>query len=116
MIKSMTRQDIISWVAHTDTPAQDSASRAEKDARQIAEQHYDQALRTTKDRFNPDGFMALENQLMGSSKFGRRYILPFGGKASNPAPPEVPFSIDGAASGTVCVVGVYRPQPEPQTK
>lgn len=58
-------------------------------------------------RYSPlGGFMLLQNELMDSSKFGKRYLLPFGEKCSRVLPTSIPFSIDGTASGTVCVKGV----------
>ncbi len=65
-------------------------------------------MKKVEDRYNPLGFMMLENQLMGSSKCGDRIVLPFGGLATYAAPPDHPFSFDGTASGTVCVVGVHK--------
>jgi hypothetical protein len=72
------------------------------------ESYYSDQFKSLEDRYNPDGFMLLENQLMDSSKLGYRYVLPFGGSASYPEVPEHPFSVDATASGTVCVMGVYR--------
>jgi hypothetical protein len=71
-------------------------------------EHYtSDKLKNTEDRLDPDGFMLLENQLMDSSKFGQRFVLPFGGESGMEKVPEGPFSIDGTASGTVCVMAVY---------
>jgi hypothetical protein len=72
------------------------------------EKHVRLQLRNLRERYRPEGFVLAENQLMGSSRFGQRHIIPFGGLSSNPAPPENPFSIDGTASGTLCVVGIHR--------
>lgn len=68
---------------------------------------YVQRLKQVEDEYEPDGIMLLENQVMDSTKFGRRFMLPFGGKSTRPTLPDHPFSIDGTASGTVCVVGVH---------
>ena len=65
-------------------------------------------LNTVLEKYSPDGFMLLENELMDSSKFGRRYVLPFGGTSSNERIITAPFSVDGTASGTVCLKAVWR--------
>jgi hypothetical protein len=69
--------------------------------------YFDDRFKKLEERFEPDGFMMLENQMLDSHKLGRRFILPFGGRSSNQRAPQHPFSIDGTASGTVCVVGVH---------
>jgi hypothetical protein len=71
------------------------------------ETYYDDRFKKLEEKFEPDGFMMLENQMLDSHKLGRRFILPFGGRSSNQRVPQHPISIDGTASGTVCVVGVY---------
>lgn len=71
-------------------------------------QYFVEIMKKIEDRKNPDGFMMLECELMDSSKFGRRWLLPFGGESTFKTVPNHPFSIDGTASGTVCVKGVYR--------
>ena len=68
---------------------------------------YSRRFNELLDEYDPDGFMLLENRLMGSSKFGRRFVLPFGGKSTRQEVPDHPFSVDVSASGTVCVEGVY---------
>lgn len=64
-------------------------------------------LTEVEKRYHPDGFMLLECQLLDSSKAGLRWCLPFGPRNTHKVPCEHPFSIDGTASGTVCLAGVY---------
>ena len=105
-IKKMGWRDLVRWVAHTEN-LPPILPRHMHESREESERFYDQGLRDNEDRFSPDGFVALESQMLDSSKLGRRYVLPFGGRSSHPTPPEQPFSIDGTASGTVCVVGIH---------
>ncbi len=79
---------------------------------QEEEGYWGDALKSVENKYEPEGFMLLENQLMDSSRFGHRYVLPFGGLATYQEPPDHPFSYDGTASGTVCVVGIYKPNKE----
>jgi hypothetical protein len=58
-------------------------------------------------KYEPEGFMLLENQMFDSSRLGHRYILPFGKRNSMKSVPTGPFSMDGLASGTVVVVATY---------
>ena len=55
-------------------------------------------------RFNPDGFMLLEAQLMDSSWFGQLTILPYGPNNSFKTIPDHPISPRGLASDTSIVV------------
>ena len=55
-------------------------------------------LRNSSRRFNPEGFFIAECEAMDSSHFGQRVILPYGGGATFPSPPEGHFSPRGLAS------------------
>jgi len=62
-------------------------------------------LQAQKSNFSPEGWMLLENQLMGSSQFGRMYVLAYGPNNTCRTLMETPFTINGLASGTVCAIG-----------
>lgn len=55
-------------------------------------------LKELVERFTPDGFLMAECEVMDSSRFGDRVILPYGGKATLKEPPPGMFSPRGIAS------------------
>jgi len=57
-----------------------------------------EVLQSIAHLFQPDGFFVAECEMMDSSRFGQRVILPYGGGATFPAPPESHFSPRGLAS------------------
>lgn len=71
-------------------------------------------LQTQKKRYDPVGYLLLENQLMDSSRFGCLYVLPYGPRNTHKEIPEHPFSADGSASGTVVVVAVLEAKDLPE--
>lgn len=71
------------------------------------ETYFDDRFKQLEEKLAPEGFVMLENKMLDSHKLGRRYVLPFGGRASLHRIPDRPFSIDGTASGTVSVEGAY---------
>ena len=70
------------------------------------------ALRVTlmaqKQRFNPDGFMLLECQMLDSSRLGSRVILPYGPNNTFKTVPDHPISPRGLASDTSVVIGILK--------
>lgn len=64
-------------------------------------------LAVIEDKYSPEGFVLLENQLLDATRCGHRYILPFGPSNSMKSVPSHPFSIDGNASGTVVAIAVH---------
>jgi hypothetical protein len=54
----------------------------------------------------PAGWVLVECQMMGSSYFGNRTILPYGGKATLRKVPDTPVSPQGLASDMSVVIGV----------
>jgi len=57
-----------------------------------------QVLQSINKRYSPKGFFIAECEMMDSHRFGQRVILPYGGGATFPAPPESHFSPRGLAS------------------
>lgn len=56
------------------------------------------------DDYAPDGFLIAECQDLSSSHMGERIVLPYGGKATLPAPPTGLFSPRGLASDMSVVI------------
>ena len=63
-------------------------------------------LHRVNEAFEPEGFLMAECEMMDSSYFGHRIILPFGGAATLRAPPEHYFSPRGLASDQSQVVAL----------
>ncbi len=68
-------------------------------------------LRTQALKYEPDGWFMAEAQVMDSSWFGQRIILPYGPKCTFKEVPTTPFSPRGLASDTSVVIAVL-PRPE----
>jgi len=77
--------------------------KAEKELREIFE--------TQDARYAPDGWFLAVNQMFDSSKFGHKFLLPYGPNNTHKVVPTQPFSVDGLASGTVCATH-YMPKEE----
>jgi hypothetical protein len=65
-----------------------------------------QKLRDRQKKWNPEGFMLLECQVMDSSYLGELTCVGYGGDATFRKPPEQPVSCRGLASDTAVVVGL----------
>lgn len=65
-------------------------------------------LQAQKERYQPDGFLLAEAQLMDSSYFGSLVIFPYGPNNTFKTIPTTPFSPRGLASDTSVVVA-YMP-------
>lgn len=63
-------------------------------------------LTSQKGRFSPDGWMLLQCEMLDSVKHGSLTILPYGGSATYPEPPDRPVSPRGLASDMSVVVGL----------
>lgn len=59
-------------------------------------------------RFDPDGFMLLECQMLDSSRLGEYTILPYGPRNTFQTIPDHPISPRGLASDMSVVVGVLK--------
>lgn len=62
-------------------------------------------LREQVRKYNPTGFFMAEAQVMDSTWFGQRVILPFGKYNTFKEIPDHPFSPRGLASDTSVVIG-----------
>lgn len=70
-------------------------AKTEKELKEIFE--------VQRTKYDPVGWFLAENHMMGSSKLGSKFLLPYGPNNTYKIAPDHPFSIDGTASGTVCV-------------
>lgn len=67
-------------------------------------------LKDSAQKYEPEGWFLAEVQVMDSSQFGSRTILPYGPKCSFKTVPTTPFSPRGLASDTSVVIAVL-PRP-----
>lgn len=70
-----------------------------------AAEHLKEALASTAEKFNPDGWMLLECQVLDSSYMGQTVVLPYGGDATHKTVPGHPISPRGLASDMSVVIG-----------
>ena len=67
-----------------------------------------EVLKWQKKRYDPNGWMLLECQMLDSSYLGNRTILAYGPHNTFKEPTRMPIALNGLASHTSSVIGILK--------